>query len=293
MIKRNITKIEGFLTNNKISSIEKKRLWDDLEVVHERLSKWEYRMMDYSLKNKFNVPERTREFFLYLESYCLTWETWAKILNKLKVNSYNEVVDLCSWWAPKITLALFYSEYKWKMILFDKNKKSMSLLKKFMRLFNPKYEFENIEADILSYTWRQFPFIIANHVIDDLVLDLYCNKHGISTKTIYEKEWTVKALWDKIEEDKWFYVEMRDSLSDIFDKLLRNNWIICFAQYCSMMEWLLNLDNSVRYSKKMMYEIADKLNKSWYETLGEIPKKALSRFKWAFLPEECLILMKN
>jgi hypothetical protein len=67
-----IQDIDLTINSLKLSQIEKKRLNNDLNVIFDRIKKREYIMTDFSSDNRFNIPDRTKEFFNYLDSYCDT-----------------------------------------------------------------------------------------------------------------------------------------------------------------------------------------------------------------------------
>jgi hypothetical protein len=202
-------------------------------------------------------------------------------------------MDLCSGWAPKITLALFYSDYDGEAILFDQDKKSMTLLRNFMRLFNPKFSLKSYHEDFFNYQGLWFDFVIANHVIDDLILEYYCRTHAIPSKNIYKQEWMVVSLWGKIIKEEGFFEEIVTVFTKQFSNLINSGGLLCFAQYKSMIEWLLSLDTSVEYNIQIMREVSRRLEHTGnFSFLNEVPKKAFRNKKTAFSPDECIILKR-
>lgn len=291
----NLKKIDTAFTKTKLTALEKKRLNKDLLVIKDRIEKREYIQTDFSKDNKFNIPDRTKDFFWYLDSYCLTWKTISKILNALKVKKYSSVVDLCSGWAPKVTLWFFYSNYKWKVILLDKDNKSTWKLINFMKLFNPIYKLEKKSIDLfLDFDFKS-DFIVANHVIDDLIISYFSQEYNYKVSNIYESENNLLKCWNNIL-DSWdqFKEKVIFVLSKIFDNLLLNNWIIILSQYQSMIEYLLDLQNVTIFNKDVLYWVKKLLLETWnYEDLSEISFKVLTWKKEAFSASECIILKKK
>lgn len=292
---KNFIEIEKLLSNFNLSQIEKKRLNNDLKVIYDRIRKREYIMTDFSQDNRFNVPDRTKEFFNYLDSYCNTWKTLSKIFNKLNIKKYDNVVDLCSGWAPKVTLWFFYSDYSKNLILVDKDKKSVWKLVNFMKLFKPKFNFKKQSFDLFWDFDFKSSFIVWNHVIDDLIVSYYSKKFNYNISNLYISEKNLLKCWKNIL-DCWdiFKNDISNILFNIFDKLVLEDWVIILSQYQSMIEYLLDLDNVTTYNKEVLYNIKELFLKSWkYEDLSEISFKVLKSKKDAFKPSECIILKKK
>ena len=91
----NLDTIDKFLKRTDISDIELRRLNLDLNTVHERLINREYAETDFSTKNKYNIPERTQEFFKYLNDYCQNAKTRAKILSKFDLSHISHIANIC------------------------------------------------------------------------------------------------------------------------------------------------------------------------------------------------------
>lgn len=291
----NLQKIDSALSKTKLSGLEKKRLNKDLVVVQERILKREYLHRDFATDNKFNIPDRTKDFFRYLDSYCLTGKTISKVLNALKVNKYASVVDLCSGWAPKVTLWLFYSQYSWKLILLDKDKKSTTKLINFMKLFNPSYKLEKQSIDLFWDFDFKSDFIVANHVIDDLIISYFSQEYNYKVSNIYESENNLlKCRKNILLTGDDFKQKVSTLLCDLFDKMVLNNGIIILTQYQSMIEYLLNLNEVTTYNKDVLYEVKKLLLETWkYVDLSHISFQVLKSKKEAFSASECIILKKK
>lgn len=286
-----LDKIKKHLDGN-ISQIELSHLNKDLEAVIDRLEKDEYKKSGFT-GNKFNVPDRTREFYIYLQFYCEIGQNWAKILRTINVNKYKEVVDLCPGYTPKIELALFYSGFKGKVIAIDKDIDSPKRLVKFMELFNPPFKIIPTKLDLFDNFKSKHKLIIGNHVIDDLVVDLFCKKWGISQTEIYEKEGAIINLWNKILTDKNKNLsESLEKIANIFERITSKNSLILLSQYKSYMERLLNLDEAARFSRTLFNMIIKELCKKGFKNEQKLIEKSFKKYKGHFGTNDCCILRK-
>ena len=285
--------INHYIQNTSVTKPETKRLNSELELIYRKLSKNQYKVHDFSKKNQFNIPERTQEFFAYLDSYCLTGRTIAKILMKLDINRYDSVVDLCSGWAPKVTLALYYAHYKKEVVLIDKKKEYMDQLEKFMPLFYIKYKISKRPVDVFSKSKNNYPFIIANHIIDDLIIEFYCRKHNIDTSSVYESEQKLIEIWNQIlKAKKTLTPEILEMFLQIFADITTKNGILIISQYQSLIEDLLNLSDVTKYCKEVMNKLKDLLTLHGFSHMKDIPL-VLENFQGAFNEKECFVLKKD
>jgi hypothetical protein len=289
-----IQDIDLTINSLKLSQIEKKRLNNDLNVIFDRIKKREYIMTDFSSDNRFNIPDRTKEFFNYLDSYCDTWKTISKILNKLKVKNYDNVVDLCSGWAPKVTLWFFYSNYSKNLILVDKDKKSASKLINFMKLFNPEYKLKKVCFDLFWEFDFRSNFIVWNHIIDDLIVSYYSKKCNYNISNLYVSEKNLLKCWKNIL-NLWydFKNDISNELFRILNKMSTKDWIIILSQYQSMIEYLLDMNDVTNYNKDVLLNVKEIFLKSGYEDIWGFLPEVLKWKKEAFKSSECIILRKK
>ncbi len=285
--------LENVLQSRKYSELEKKRVLKDLEVFCTRLKKGEYKKTDFA-GNKFNIPERTQEFLIYLELYCYNAQTWAKILKPLKIHRYKRIVDLCPGWTPKIELALFYLSYTGEVLILDKEADSSERVIKFMELFHPQYTIQKKEQDLFEPIKESYEVVIANHIVDDLVLHYFAKKMDIKPKDIYEKEGIFEDLWKKILRKKENHMqEILPILIEIFSKIVCKGGIVLLSQYKSYIENLLDLDEAVEFTVVLLRKVTTKLCEEGFEHLDDITKKALKGFKGHFEAEQCFVLKKR
>jgi len=89
--------------------------------------------------------------------------------------------------------------------LVDKDEKSLEDLRSFMQeVFRPKYEMTKLCSELSDLKKIHNACIIANHIFDDLILDMYCIEHSLSTKKLYTDESYLKDTWNKIFQDTVF-----------------------------------------------------------------------------------------
>lgn len=281
------------LAKKKINNLENERLNYDLETIIERINKKEYQKGSFS-KNKFNVPDRTKEFYVYTNFYCDIGKNWAKLLKPFNVNKYSEIVDLCPGFTPKIELALFYLGYKNQLTVIDKKISFLGDLEKFTKLFNPHFKLVKKKLDLFSNFKSRHQFIIANHIIDDLAMDHFAKKYEFKIDDIYQNENCMKNFWQKIIADKEKNIsEISDLIAEIFIKIVDSKGYLFISQYKSYMEKLLNMNSVPYFNKKVLKVVVDKLSKSGFTNDRAIVKKALANYKGHFKAEDCYVLKKN
>lgn len=264
------------------------RLEKDLQKVQIRLESGQYEYHDYSGENTFQVDERTEDFFLYLKSYAETGKLWEKILQNVDVHSFSSIVDLCCGWAPKISLALVYLDYKGELVLFDSDEKALSDLESFMtEVFRPKYHIKKEQGHIEESS-SKYECVVANHVFDDLILSFYCKQNNISGGNLYKDESFLQNAWKKISCDDIFLKNIAYELANVFDTLMLKEGIICFSQYESMMEKIMKNTLSVDMSMSTFQKTRDILLSQGYRDISHIALKWIEEVS----PKQYFILKK-
>ncbi|MDR0859805.1 MAG: hypothetical protein LBO09_02210 [Candidatus Peribacteria bacterium] len=219
--------------------MELQRLDADLHTLYERLINREYLETDFSQKNKYNIPERTQEFFKYLSDYCKNARTWEAILQKFEMAKISRIANLCPGRAPKIELALYYLGYQGVIEIIDKDTKAMDQIQNFMHLFKYEYKIQKRVTDIFAAK-KSTPYelIIANHIIDDTFLFFYAKRKKIGIEDIYTNESKLVQLWETVlKEDTTAIQEaFLEELSNFLICISEKGTIVIFSQYQSYIE---------------------------------------------------------
>lgn len=276
----------------KLTKLEQKRLCKDLEAVQKRLETREYRLGGFNM-NVFDVPDRTREFYIYLKFYCDIGLSWKHIFSGLKVNRYKEIIDLCPGYTPKIELGLFYSNYKGTLFVIDKDKNAIKELNDLLALFQPAFQIKPIIIDLFQKTPKKGLFVTGNHFIDDFALSYFAQKWKIKISDIYEKEGMAVSTWNKIIAKKEHLKEVVEKTAKVIAKCVEKQGYICLTQYESYMERLLGLKKVTKFNELALKEIKKILiEKHGFQDEHHIVNKALKN-KRTYLKSNHFILLKN
>ncbi len=240
----------GLLLSKKTLSQEaKKRVRTDLNAINLRLVKNEYETSGI-IENIFDVSETFKRMYKHIDTYSKIAKTWSSILSNLPINKETNILDLCPGYAPKIELALFYLGYKGTVTILDEDYASMKQLVKFMKLFNPQFKIKILKRDLFSPTKEKFPFVIGNHIIDDLILYYFARKANLNINKFYENEQEIVEFWkiiliNKNENQK----EITQKISEVFKTIIANGGYLCLSQYKSYMDKMLSLEKEYLFSK--------------------------------------------
>jgi hypothetical protein len=291
-IKFILKNIINFVNAKPLTGIEEKRLLNNLLTVHNRLIKRDYRKYGYS-ENRFDVPNRAIEVYTELEFYSLIGKTWLKILSALKIKNKSQVVDLCPGFVPKIELGLFYLQYEGEVIVIDKDSRALSGLIKFMDLFNPKFKISKKVINIFGRFKENYEIILANHLIDDLVLCYFSNKLKTKLSDVYAKEGNVKKVWEYVLRDREGNLDiMTMIIVKIFAQLIGSKGLICMTYYKSYMDKILDMDDAYNFNRRLFKRIARELLIRGFSEDKEIVKKAFKKGCGYFEPNDWVVLRK-
>jgi hypothetical protein len=291
-IKSTIKNIINFVDTKRFTKIEEKRLLGNLLTVHDRLIKRDYQKYGYS-ENKFDVPNRAIEVYAELEFYSLIGKTWSKILSALNIQNNPQIIDLCPGFVPKIELGLFYLQYEGKVIVIDKDSRALSALIKFMNLFNPKFKVSKKVINLFGRFKENYEVILANHLIDDLVLCYFSNKLKMKLSDVYEKEGNVKKVWEYVLKDKKGNLDIITMIIvKILVQLIGSKGLICMTYYKSYLDKILDMDDAYNFNRELFKKIVGELLSRGFSEDKEVVKKALKKGDVYFGPNNCVVLRK-
>ena len=278
--------------HKKLGRIEKKRIEEELNALAERLKNRKYKIA-YTAYNIFNIPDRTEDLYEHLKFYCDTGRTWAVLLSAINIHSYGKVVDLCPGFAPKVELGLFYLDYQGEVIIVDKRMDSMKKLEEMLMLFGPKYKITPKKIELFKPHPQSYPVVIANHIIDDLVMDYFAKKFNISSQEIYEKEGKLIEIWGKILSGKQSHAEeiLPHLVQGVGSLIQKGGWLL-MAQYQSYIEKLFNLKEVTRFNKNLFKKLVEELSREGFYNDRNLVEKSFKNFKGIFKKSECYILKK-
>lgn len=287
-----INKLQKIFDKKRLSEIATKRLSRDLEAMCKRFEKDEYEISGMT-ENLLDIPDTFKRLYSHIETYAKIGKTWSHILNKLPINKYDTVIDICPGYSPKVELALFYVKYKRKVIIVDKDTEAVNDLMKFMELFHPQFTIIPFIHDLFLPTKNQFPFVIGNHIIDDMLLYYFAKKYKSTTKELYAKEEKFISMWNKIlEKEKDNQNEIVSKLTQILTRLVSPDGYLCLSQYKSYTEKMLDLDQAYLFSKKVFNEIVENLCRTDFVKINVGNKRSNKKDSY-FKQKETAILKKK
>ncbi len=223
--------------------VELDNLAVDLRAVERRLESGQYQESDFAARNIFDVARRTREYLTYLQGWQRQAVQWAELLRAADPEP-TDVLDLCPGPAPKVELALCRLGFRGRMRVLDKDEPSLVALANFMTLFSPSFSIEGVRGDVFDDPPRaQSPLVVANHAIDDLVLDLWSTRSGASTLDLYEDETKLSEAWRALlSESRAVLRSMPETIAAALGRHVTPNGKLVLVQYPSHHEGLLGVE---------------------------------------------------
>lgn len=287
-----LKKIQELTNSLELTPIEEKRLTQELIKVYNRLKTRDYQKSGYS-QNTFDIPNRVQEIYGELEFYCELGKKWHTILEAIEIHQYTKVVDLCSGYAPKVELGLFYAQYAGEVLLIDKDSSATDQLTRFMELFQPRFSLYSLHADLSSLQER-YDCVTANHILDDLIIDSFARKLAIPTQDIYEKEETIVTIWHHIVSRYDQHLqEMVDCVAPVLSRLVSPGGILCLTQYQSYFERVMNMKRAEQFNTEFFHTLSARLTENEFRVQEDALARMKATDKPRFEEDEVLILRKQ
>ena len=285
-----LTELRLLLSKKMLSQDAKKRVRTDLSAIIQRLDKNEYETGGI-VENIFDVPETFKRMYKHIDTYSKIAKTWSSILSNLPINKETNILDLCPGYAPKVELALFYLRYKGMVTILDEDSASVKQLVKFMELFNPQFKIKILKQDLFSPTKEKFPFVIGNHIIDDLILYYFAKKSNLNINKFYENEQEIVGFWKRIFIDKnENQREITQKISDTLCPIVAVGGYLCLSHYKSYMDVMLDLEKEYLFSKYVFNNVVNNLLNSGFVVIDFQMKKSPAMY---FNSDSVYILKKR
>lgn len=219
---------------------------------------------------KKHVPIR----FDYYQ-YCV--ETWIEIFRQLDFKNIHTIIDLCMGWSPKIELALLQTKFEGTLYVVDKSKENLLLFSHLIEPFEKKYKIAHKTLDICNANASvlQGDLLIGNHVIDDIFLDRYITKNGLTHLNLYESPGTQKKTWDSIIVDELFIQETHNAFLHFILSSVREKGCVILAQYPGYEEKLYDLSQGYRFTKYLLQRLRKELVEIGFNDLTSTISKKL------------------
>jgi hypothetical protein len=274
-----LNSIGQFSQDSSLDEFELSNLTQDLQHVLLRLQTKMYQESDYENRNIFDVPRRTEEFLRYLAGYDFQGEMWSLLLKPLVTQETQNILDLCPGWAPKIELALWKSGYKNNVYLLDTELNSIESIIRYMHMLKADLKIITTVGNFFtSPSIPKMDIVVANHIIDDLLLNEYCATHNQTLAQLYaSEEKLLAAVSDICQHDKShqsdYQKEFALKISTQLVSFLKPSSHLVLTQYAGLFEKAHQLDKWVDFVSSIFDLVATNLEQ---EGLIDIKKDVVS-----------------
>lgn len=243
------------LVNHIQDSMERENVLRDIDMMCLRIINQEYKNTDFLNRQDFDVLRRTHEFFNYLLGYHQQSLVWKEILSKIPLTTIHRTFDFCPGAAPKIEWGLESLNYQGELYIFDLDHIACEQIKLLLAILKISYPVYFIQNDIFLPFDKTADLITANHILDDLVLNYYCQLKGLNLRSLYASEEEFKSSVEKILDIELEFI--CDAFYKCVDQKLNSNGYFILAHYPSLTERVLNLSKWSDKIGQMMQTIYD------------------------------------
>lgn len=236
------------------------RINQAIETLTEQILSGQFEIRSAS-SNICDIPERTRDFFTELNFYGNLGRKWEALFERISLPLTGHLLDLCPGFSGKIELGLHYYGFKGNVTAIDGLSESLQLLQEFTCFFLPDYTFRTLNQKIEEVTLKG-DTVCGNHILDDFLLQWYCNKQGLSLTDLYSSEdGFISAVTALSHLPSATTGQCLDILVDRLFSLCRPGGTIILTQYQSYFERSLQLEFLSSFMKQQLYQVGELLRK--------------------------------
>lgn len=292
-ISENLENIRKYIHAHQLSSFETENLNRDVIKTHVRLRAGFYKDSDSIARNTFDVERRTQEFFIYFKGYLWQADTWAKIFNATQLQKKSIVIDVCPGWSPKIELGLYKAKYRGSVIIFDQNKNIFQYLRDLLLLFPIQFSMKHVVRDLFTQNVPKGNIVVANHCIDDLLLDYYAKKNDLLLSDIYSSEAVFQFTVKSIIKDSAIQKEMVQILAERFSAMCLPKTLLFLTHYTSEIEKMMRLAKWTTICSKILKNVVKTLNNNGFDEVSNFYRKELTSIKHSYFKSSSLFVLKK
>jgi hypothetical protein len=199
-----------------------------------------------------------------LDYYLWCADTWKIIIQKLPIENFHTIYDLCSGWSVKIELALLKSHFQGLAIIFDKSPLALSIHHQFLQQFCLPYKTGYITDNIIhrEITVQKADCIIGNHIIDDLLLEEYCRIKLTTATSLFSDPQSLSGIWNEILNDGYISQYVIDQLCRFLTGHIKPNGFIAISHYLGYQECLYHYPQNIKKYNLLLSSLKSKLMSS-------------------------------
>ena len=214
----------------------------DLNQIASRWEQGVYRQTDVLARNVFDVPRRTDEFFSYVESYRKNAAQWTRLFLELEVENIERILHVLPGWSPKVELGLLRTKFQGCVELLDLSPAHTDRLINFLALFPAPFSVLPVHEDVYACSRPAAPLVIANHVLDDLLLAEELQSMGSPPlDALYDDEEVLCEVAKALCEHGIKQGVVR-RLAKLLEGMVADQGVLVCTHYKSHMSRLLGLD---------------------------------------------------
>lgn len=240
-VKRASTRVARLARNRRFSELEVDRYVADLGLANRRLVSREYQQSTFQPRNALRIPDRTEELFSDLTFYWSVGKVWEAIIKTVPLATDARVAEVGCGYVPKVAVGLHYADFRGTVDLLDTDDAALTHAERFLEMVGARCTPQTKQTTLFDETVGGYDALLANHLLDDLILARYCKQHGIESAQLYQREDLYAAVWNQIVASHDLLAHFVPALAAALLKLVKPGGVVVFLDYPSFSHRALGL----------------------------------------------------
>jgi hypothetical protein len=200
LISAEIQKLSTVVEGLAVTSLEAKRCTEDLKTIEIRLRSREYEQSCFKPRGTLSIPDRTQELLSDLSFFWSVGAVWQNLFDRIELKPSASVLDIGCGYFPKVELGLYYHGFEGTVTLCDPHREALEQASQFLKFFRVPFEAQTHASTVWDIGEKRFDAVVANHVLDDLILASYAKEHSLDIGALYSDEDNYMAVWTAISK---------------------------------------------------------------------------------------------
>ncbi len=262
--------------NYRFNSLEVERFVGDIGLAVRRLISLEYQQSTFRARNTLRIPDRTEELFSDLAFYWSVGQIWWSLAQALHISPTARIAEIGCGHVPKVAIGLHYLGFAGKVDLVDNDAIALERASRFLELIGARYPVGIVRATLFDERVRGYDVILANHLLDDLILNHFCALHGVDATNVYDREDRYMNVWKEIVATPNLVGEFVSVLAETLIEKVQPGGVVLLLDYSSFSHRALGLTDVIDLVRQTTRLLRDALRMRGAEVVTDLPAASIT-----------------
>lgn len=275
-VERASSRVARLGRNYRFNQLEVERFVEDIGLAARRLISREYQQSTFRPRNTLRIPDRTEELFSDLAFYWSIGQIWRSLAEAVRISPTARIAEIGCGHVPKVAIGLHYLGIAGKVDLVDNDAIALDRASRFLELIGVRYPVGLVRATLFDEMVKGYDVILANHLLDDLILNHFCALRGVDVAKLYEEENRYIDVWEKIVATPHLLGDFVPVLAETLIAKVQPGGVVLLLDYPSFSHRALGLTDVIDLVRQVTRLLRHALRTRGAEVVTDLPATSIT-----------------